>query len=80
MDHGVLTDHLRQAEEHVALGERHIARQREIVAELEADGHDVTEPRRLLALFEEVQALHVQGRDRLQELVAQAAKPAGNGP
>ena len=55
MDLDILKQHLKQAEEHVAVGQKHIARQREIIAELEADGHDVTDSRRLLQLFEEVQ-------------------------
>jgi hypothetical protein len=36
----MLKVHLDMAERHVLDGERHIARQRKIVAELERDGHD----------------------------------------
>jgi hypothetical protein len=57
---------LAQAEQHVAQGERHITRQRELIAELERDGHDVTaaSARDLLRLFEELQIMHVADRDR----------------
>ena len=53
-----------QAELHVTLGERHVARQREIIAELERNGHDVTQAKELLAVFLETQALYVGDRDR----------------
>jgi hypothetical protein len=40
MDREMLRQHLAQAERHMAEGERCIARQRELVAELARDGHD----------------------------------------
>ena len=55
--------HLAEAEAHIALGERHIVRQRELVADLARDGHDTTEAKRLLANLEETQALHIAARD-----------------
>jgi hypothetical protein len=67
MNRAFLEQLLVQAEQHVALGERHIARQREIVAELERDGHDTTQAKELLAVFLATQATHVVGRDRLME-------------
>lgn len=57
--------HLAQTEGYVALGEHHLGRQRELVSELERDGHDTTEARRLL------QALHAADRDRLRNELAQ---------
>jgi hypothetical protein len=60
-----------QAERHVNLGESHIARQREGVVELERDGHDTTEARRLLANFEELQGMHLADRDRIRYELAQ---------
>ncbi len=64
-----LREHLALAERHVAEGERVVARQREIVAELERDGHDAAaaQARQLLAQFEELLALHVADRDRLRK-------------
>jgi len=63
-------EHLRLAEEHVAAGERSIARQRQVIRELERDGHDSTNAHELLEQFEEIQAMHVQGRDRLVDELA----------
>lgn len=58
---------LREAEQHVALGESHIRRQRELIVELEADGlADMAERARdILARFENVQSLYVAQRDKL---------------
>jgi hypothetical protein len=58
--------HLAQAEAHIALGDRNIVHQRELVAELERDGHDTAEAKRLLASFEELQAMHIAERARIQ--------------
>jgi hypothetical protein len=66
MDRAMIERHLAQAEQHVALGERHLASQRDIVAMLERDNHDVTEAKRLLATFKELQCLHIADRDRLR--------------
>lgn len=62
----MIEQHLAQAEGHVTLGERHIARQKEIVAEMERDGHvDGAETARdLLATFETTQRSQVENRDR----------------
>ena len=65
--------HLAQAEAHVLQGEEHIARQREIVAEMERDGHEgaARTARNLLATFELAQESHLLDRSRLrQELAA----------
>jgi hypothetical protein len=65
MDRQQTKEHLALAEEHVALGATNVARQREIIAKLERDGHDATQARALLAQFEQLQATHVTDRDRL---------------
>ena len=59
--------HLAEAERHVVQGERNIARQRNVLATLERDGHDAGQARKLLATFEELQAMHIADRDRLRE-------------
>ena len=64
-DRSKLCEHLAIAEEHVAAGERNLARQRGIVADLEHHGHDTAQALALLAYFEEVQAMHIAERDRL---------------
>jgi hypothetical protein len=69
MDRAMLAQHLTQAERHIVLGEELIARQRELIAELEQNDHDSTEAKRLLATFEQVQATHMAGRDRLRRQV-----------
>jgi endonuclease/exonuclease/phosphatase family metal-dependent hydrolase len=65
MDIEMIMQHLTQAREHVALGERHIARQHEIIAEIKLRGADPKEVERLLAAFEQSQAMHLSHRDRL---------------
>lgn len=67
MDRTMVMEHLEQARRHVAEGEKHIARQREVVAGLECDGHDSKQARKLLHEFEGVQRLHVEHRDRLKK-------------
>jgi hypothetical protein len=52
-------------ERHVRQGERHVARQREIIAELGRDGHSTAVARDLLILFEWTLAQH---RAHLAEL------------
>lgn len=66
MDRAMVRDHLAKAEGHVDLGHRHVARQREIVAELERDGHDVRDAKRLLETFEKLLKMHIADRDRLR--------------
>jgi hypothetical protein len=56
---------LLKAEQHIAEGEKHVVRQRALIAALEQKGADATESKRLLALFEGTLALHVNHRNRL---------------
>jgi hypothetical protein len=67
MHWAMLQEHLAQAERHVVEGERVIARQRDVVAQLERDGHDSTDAMLLLYQFEEIQYLHVDHRDQLRK-------------
>ena len=73
MNKRTIEEHLRQAEGHVSLGQRHVMRQQQIVAELERDGHDSRSARELLCTFEELQTMHVSDRDRLITELAEAA-------
>ena len=66
MERTMILDHLALAKQHVALGEKHITRQREIIADLELGGHDTTEAELLLRQFEELQVQHTSHRDRLE--------------
>ncbi len=66
MDRALMEKHLELAEEHVIKGARIVARQRELVQELERDGHNTMKARQTLAQFEELQELHIAERDRLR--------------
>jgi hypothetical protein len=66
MDRAVWQEHLAQTEWHIVEAEKRVARQREIVAELERDGHRATAARGLLAAFERLLAMHLADRQRLR--------------
>jgi hypothetical protein len=68
VNRAILEHHLSLTEEHVALSKIHIARQRELIGELERDGHAqlAETAKQLLALFLEFDAMHVAYRDRLR--------------
>ena len=65
MDRDTTLAHLALAEKNVALGERHIARQEQLVAELDRDGHDTREALAPLTVFRRTQIEHVAHRDFL---------------
>jgi chromosome condensin MukBEF ATPase and DNA-binding subunit MukB len=69
MDRAVLLKHLQQARAHIAEGERHIRRQREIIDELERDGHNAELARELLVTLERVQETHISAGDRLVKML-----------
>jgi hypothetical protein len=71
----LLREHLELAERHVSDGERHLSRQRELIGELERDGYFETaeRARALLVAMEQSQVLHVVGRDRLLQQIANSA-------
>jgi hypothetical protein len=71
MDREMIERHLALAKSHVQEGQRHIEDQQRILAELERDGHDTTEARRLLSVLEQTQRLHVEDRARLSSELAQ---------
>ena len=66
MDRRLKLAYLAQARHHVAQGEEHVARQTRLVAELERDGHDAGEARRLLAQFIVMQSMHIDDCKRLE--------------
>ena len=55
---------LARAEELIAIGQQHIARQNEIMAESRQAGRGDVTAKALLVLLEEVQARHIEARDR----------------
>jgi len=74
MDRSMILDHLAQARCHVAMGEKHIASQREVIAALERNGYDTSGAEELLATFEELQRMHVADQDRLQNKLSKSSK------
>ena len=66
----MLERHLRQAEEHVALGRKNVLRQFEIVSELERDGHDATTARALLITYQGMQEVQEADLDRIKKKLA----------
>ena len=66
----MLRRHLKLAERHVLEGERHVARQREIVRRLELRNPESVTLRIARGLLEQVeraQRIHVSDRDRLRD-------------
>ena len=70
MDRKKIEADLRQAEDHIRLGEEHIAKQRRIIEELARDGHPTAMARELLKTFEELQETHIAGRDTIADELA----------
>ena len=72
-DRDIALRRLTAAEEALARARNHTARQREIVATLEAAGRDTTQARALLATFEETQA----NRERVLAMLLQDLAQCG---
>ena len=65
MNRKMFEDHLEQAERHVAIGQAHIRRQRELIVQLRRDGQDYADATQLLVQAYELQALNIADHDRL---------------
>ena len=65
MNKVTILNNLHKGENHVREGSVHVENQKSMVLDLEADGHDVTQARELLASFEELLTLHRADHDRL---------------
>ncbi|UFW46500.1 MULTISPECIES: hypothetical protein [Bradyrhizobium] len=65
MDRRILEEHLALARRHANMGAQHIARQEGLIAELDRDGHDTAEARKILNTLRETQRLHEQDVERL---------------
>jgi hypothetical protein len=79
MDRDILEQHLAMADRHVTEGERHVARQRELVSRLILGGGrpsaDLIEDAKLiLAQFEELQTSFIGDRDKLRSELAKSYK------
>ena len=72
MDREMFHRYLQMAKGHAEEGERHIARQKEVIGEADAAGRDTTEAKKLLAVFEASQDLHL---DHIERILDQLDKP-----
>ena len=77
MDKARLQTTLEMAERHVLEGERHIARQKELIAEISVLGADVSRHRATLAAFEETQRLHTEHMKQLKQELINASRTCG---
>ena len=59
------------AEQHVAEGDKTLARQRGVLAELRANGQDIVEAEKILQSSEELPLRHLAERERLRQELAQ---------
>jgi hypothetical protein len=66
-------DHLEVAEKHVSQGRVYIERQRRLVTDLARAGHKTGRSVALLALLEQIQAMHIEDRDRLLRELRESA-------
>jgi len=66
MDRQMELDHLVNAERAVADGERHIARQEQMVSDLERGGHDTKLALETLAVYRRMHAVHAAHRNLLK--------------
>lgn len=72
MDPVTLRRRLQEAQEHVARGEWHVARQRAILRHLQESGLDATMAKALLRTLEQLQAVQLAGRNQLVQALAVA--------
>lgn len=70
MDQQMILEHLAQSREHIALGDKHIAQQRELIIKLECEGRDSVHARELLIQLEKLQEAHVAHRNWLEKELA----------
>src|SRR5262245_19062847 len=65
MDRSAIQKRLGEIEEQIALGQRQVAQQQEVIVKLEADGQSATHAKYLLAGLELLQAARRDSRDKL---------------
>ncbi|MGY4623256.1 hypothetical protein [Bradyrhizobium sp. USDA 4486] len=65
MDRAILLEHLNQARRHAAMGEHHLARQEQLIAELDRGGHDTMAAMSVLTTLRRTQELHERDIERL---------------
>jgi hypothetical protein len=67
MDRDMIAQHLAQTKRHAEEGEIIVARQKELVAEIERQALDAANARASLALFRDVQKIHFADASRLRQ-------------
>ncbi|MGD9880981.1 MAG: hypothetical protein AB7I59_27195 [Geminicoccaceae bacterium] len=70
MDRALWKQHLVLAEKHVAVAERIVGAQKQIVAELQRDGHSTDMAQRILKAYEDILELHIADCERLKKKLA----------
>ena len=70
MDPRLIRQHWTEAERHVALSDKHIARQIEIIDQLERKGHSSVLARDVLKTYRMLHASHVAHRDLIWREIA----------
>ena len=73
MNQAIIKQLLARAQGYVTQGERHVARQREIIAEKQRHGYDAAMSMELLKTFEQSLALHRADRDQLIKEASKAS-------
>jgi hypothetical protein len=71
MDLSITREYLAEAERHIALSNRHIARQVEIIEELGRSGCPIDLALDVLETYREVHAAHIAHRDRIRKELEQ---------
>ncbi|UPK26208.1 hypothetical protein [Bradyrhizobium sp. 195] len=72
----MILEHLAEAKRHIALGERHIARQIEIIDMLGRHGHPTELATQVLETYRELQITHLTHLDHIhKELEQEVAEP-----
>jgi Fe2+ or Zn2+ uptake regulation protein len=66
MDRALLLQQLGQSEKRIEAGVQKVTKQRETIAGLAADGHDAVEAKRVLADFEQAQAMSLAHYERIE--------------
>ena len=72
MNRAMVERHLKETEQHIMLGLKHLTRQHEIIAELRRDGHDTVQAEELLVTLEQSQELHNTTRARILDELGSA--------
>jgi len=66
MDRALLLQQLEQSGKRIEAGVQKVTKQRETIAGLAADGHDTVEAKRVLADFEQAQAMSLAHYERIE--------------